>query len=87
MLAVVRPFLDARTQAKIRTVHALSPEAVAAGLAAQDLGLSQETLSWIEAVQRTAPAPRTLPVLPADSTGLRLSDPRPAVEASAAARG
>ena len=74
-LSLVRPFLDARTLAKVRPVHARAPEALAAALTALELGLSADTIDWVAAVQRTAPVPRTLPLpLPPGAEGLRLAE-------------
>ena len=75
-LSLVRPFLDARTLAKVKPVHALGPEALTAALAGLGLGLSAETLEWVAATQPGPPVPRSLPLpLPPGTTGLRLVEP------------
>lgn len=75
-LSLVRPFLDARTLAKVRPVHAQGPDALAAALAGLGLGLQPDTLAWVADTQRGAPVPLSLPLpMPPGTEGLRLVEP------------
>jgi len=78
-LAAARPFIDARTLAKIRVVRASSAAALAAHAEVGALALGADVVEWLgETVFASEPRPGTLPPLPRGAAGLALS-PRVAV--------
>ena len=80
-----RPFLDARTMAKVAAARAASPAELRAHAAVAGLGLREGALRFLcAAAFGSAPRPGTLPPLPAEAAGLPLSA-RLAVEGEAPA--
>lgn len=75
LMAVIKPFIDARTSGKIVALH-LEPRAIAATLA-KDHHFPADVAAWVQAAAGMEAVPGNLPPLPAGAEELQITHPVP----------